>query len=124
METGAVSVFRKSLNNANGNMRDRQGRLVTCGHRGRRVVCTGYDGALTVLADSHQGKRLNSPNDVVMKSDGSIWFTAPPFGLLGYYEGEKNDPERRRLSLRARRCALTVASPKDCSLVGPDEAFC
>ena len=92
-ETGAVSVFRKSSNNANGNTRDRQGRLVTCEHRGRRVVRTEYDGALTVLADSYQGKRLNSPNDVVVKSDGSIWFTDPPFGLLGYYEGEKNDPE-------------------------------
>ena len=92
-ETGAVSVFRKSSNNANGNTRDRQGRLVTCEHRGRRVIRTEYDGAITVLADSYQGKRLNSPNDVVVKSDGSIWFTDPPFGLLGYYEGEKNEPE-------------------------------
>ena len=88
-ETGAVSVFRKSSNNANGNTRDRQGRLVTCEHRGRRVIRTEYDGAITVLADSYQGKKLNSPNDVVVKSDGSIWFTDPPFGLLGYYEGEK-----------------------------------
>ena len=92
-ETGAVSVFRKSSNNANGNTRDRQGRLVTCEHRGRRVIRTEYDGAITVLADSYQGKQLNSPNDVVVKSDGSIWFTDPPFGLLGYYEGEKYEPE-------------------------------
>ena len=92
-ETGAVSVFRKSSNNANGNTRDRQGRLVTCEHRGRRVIRTEYDGAITVLADSYQGKKLNSPNDVVVKSDGSIWFTDPPFGLLGYYEGEKYEPE-------------------------------
>jgi gluconolactonase len=92
-ETGTVSVFRKSSNNANGNTRDRQGRLVTCEHRGRRVIRTDYDGAITVLADSYQGKRLNSPNDVVVKSDGSIWFTDPPFGLLGYYEGEKFEPE-------------------------------
>ena len=70
-ETGAVSVFRKSSNNANGNTRDRQGRLVTCEHRGRRVIRTEYDGAITVLADSYQGKKLNSPNDVVVKSDGS-----------------------------------------------------
>ena len=88
-ETGAVSVFRKSSNNANGNTRDRQGRLVTCEHGGRRVIRTEYDGAITVIADSFEGKRLNSPNDVVVKSDGSIWFTDPPFGLLGYYEGEK-----------------------------------
>src|SRR6195952_2595066 len=92
-ETGAVSVFRKTSWNANGNTRDRQGRLVTCEHRGRRVTRTEYDGSITVLMDSHEGKRLNSPNDVVVKSDGSIWFTDPIFGILGYYEGEKADPE-------------------------------
>src|SRR5262245_19907023 len=92
-ETGTVSVYRKSSNNANGNTRDRQGRLVTCEHRGRRVIRTEYDGAITVLADNYQGKKLNSPNDVVVKSDGSVWFTDPPFGLLGYYEGEKYEPE-------------------------------
>ena len=88
-ETGAVSVFRKTSNNANGNTRDRQGRLVTCEHRGRRVTRTEYDGTITVLADSFNGSKLNSPNDVVVKSDGSVWFTDPPFGLSGYYEGEK-----------------------------------
>jgi gluconolactonase len=87
-ETGTVSVFRKTSYNANGNTRDRVGRLVTCEHRGRRVTRTEWDGAITVLADSYQGKKLNSPNDVVVKSDGSIWFTDPAFGLLGYYEGE------------------------------------
>ena len=87
-ETGAVSVFRKPSNNANGNTRDRQGRLITCEHGGRRVTRTEYDGSLTVIADSFEGKRLNSPNDVVCKSDGSIWFTDPPFGILGFYEGE------------------------------------
>lgn len=92
-ETGAVSVFRKTSNNANGNTRDRQGRLVTCEHRGRRVTRTEIDGAITVLADSYQGKKLNSPNDVVVKSDGSVWFTDPAFGLLGYYEGEMHPPE-------------------------------
>jgi gluconolactonase len=92
-ETGAISVFRKTSNNANGNTRDRQGRLVTCEHRGRRVVRTEYDGSLTVLMNHFQGHRLNSPNDVVVKSDGSIWFTDPIFGILGYYEGEKADPE-------------------------------
>ncbi len=92
-ETGAVSVFRKTSHNANGNTRDRQGRLVTCEHRGRRVVRTEYDGSITVLMDNYQGRKLNSPNDVVVKSDGSIWFTDPVFGLLGYYEGEKAEAE-------------------------------
>jgi gluconolactonase len=92
-ETGAVSVFRKTSWNANGNTRDRQGRLITCEHRGRRVTRTEYDGAITVLIDSHQGRRLNSPNDVVVKSDGSIWFTDPLFGISGYYEGEQAESE-------------------------------
>ena len=86
-ETGAVSVFRKPSNFANGNTRDRQGRLITCEHGGRRVTRTEYDGTSSVIADRYEGKQLNSPNDVVVKSDGSIWFTDPPFGLLGYYEG-------------------------------------
>ena len=86
-ETGAVSVFRKPSNFANGNTRDRQGRLVTGEHGARRVTRTEYDGTISVIADRYEGKRLNSPNDVVVKSDGSIWFTDPPFGLLGYYEG-------------------------------------
>jgi len=86
-ETGAVSIFRRPSNFANGNTRDRQGRLVTCEHGGRRVTRTEYDGTISVIADAFEGKPLNSPNDVVVKSDGSIWFTDPPFGLLGYYEG-------------------------------------
>jgi gluconolactonase len=86
-ETGAVSVFRKPASNSNGNTRDRQGRLVTCEHEGRRVTRTEYDGANTVIADSYDGKPLNSPNDVVCRSDGSLWFTDPPFGILGHYEG-------------------------------------
>jgi len=86
-ETGAVSVFRKPSNYANGHTRDRQGRLIGCEHGGRRVVRTEYDGSLTVLMDRFEGKRLNSPNDVVVKSDGSVWFTDPPFGILGFYEG-------------------------------------
>src|SRR5688572_14527315 len=76
-ETGTVSAFRKPSNNANGNTRDRQGRIVTCEHGGRRVTRTEHDGTITVVADSFKGKRLNSPNDVVVKSDGSIWFTDP-----------------------------------------------
>jgi gluconolactonase len=92
-ETGAVSFFRKPSGFANGNTRDRQGRLITCEHGQRRVTRTEYDGTLTVLIDRFRGKRLNSPNDVVVKSDGSIWFTDPPFGILGHYEGHKAEPE-------------------------------
>ena len=92
-ETGGMTVFRKPSNFANGNTRDRQGRLITCEHGGRRVSRTEYDGTITTLADSFDGKRLNSANDVVCKSDGSIWFTDPPFGILGYYEGYMAKPE-------------------------------
>jgi len=92
-ETGAVGVFRKPSNNANGNTRDRQGRLLTCEHDTRRVTRTEYDGSITVIADRHDGKPLNSPNDIVCKSDGSIWFTDPPFGILGFYEGHVEKPE-------------------------------
>ena len=92
-ETSAVSVFRMPANNANGHTRDRQGRIVSCEHGGRRVTRTEHDGTLTVIADSFQGKRLNSPNDLVVKSDGSIWFTDPTFGILGWYEGGKATPE-------------------------------
>lgn len=92
-ESGAVSAFRRPSNYANGNTRDRQGRLVTCEHGGRRVTRTEYSGAVTVLVDRFEGKRLNSPNDVVVHSDGSIWFTDPAFGLLSDYEGERSEPE-------------------------------
>ncbi len=92
-ETGAVSAYRKPSNYSNGNTRDRQGRLVTCEHGGRRVTRTEYDGSVRVLVDGFNGKRLNSPNDLVVKSDGSIWFTDPLFGILGDYEGYKAEPE-------------------------------
>jgi gluconolactonase len=92
-ETGAVSVFRKPANNSNGNTRDRQGRLLTCEHDTRRVTRTEYDGTITVLAEEFDGKSLNSPNDIVCKSDGSIWFTDPPFGILGFYEGHRAEQE-------------------------------
>jgi gluconolactonase len=91
--SGQVDVFRQPANNSNGNTRDRQGRLITCEHLTRRVTRTEYDGAITVIADKFDGKPLNSPNDVVVKSDGSIWFTDPPFGVLGFYEGEVAQPE-------------------------------
>lgn len=85
--TGGVSIFRHNANNPNGNTRDREGRLITCEHLTRRVTRTERDGRITVLTDRFQGKRYNSPNDVVVKSDGSIWFTDPPFGILGNYQG-------------------------------------
>lgn len=92
-QSATTTVFRAPSRHANGNTRDRQGRLVTCEHLARRVVRTEADGRLTVLADAFQGRRLNSPNDVVCKSDGSIWFTDPVFGIAGFYEGEKAESE-------------------------------
>lgn len=92
--SNAVHTYRAPSNHANGNTRDRQGRLITCEHRTRRVTRTEHDGHITVLADSHAGRPLNSPNDVVVKSDGSIWFTDPPFGIVGHYQGE---PARQEL---------------------------
>lgn len=83
-----VSTFRQPSRYANGNTRDREGRLITCSHGARAVLRTELDGTVTVLADRHQGRRLNSPNDVVVRSDGSIWFTDPHYGLLIDYEGE------------------------------------
>lgn len=90
---GSVSVFRQPANNSNGNTVDLQGRMVTCEHLARRVTRTEFDGSITVIADSFEGRRLNSPNDVVVKSDGSIWFTDPPYGILSDYEGMTAEPE-------------------------------
>ena len=91
-ETSQVSVFREPSNNANGNTRDRQGRLITCEHQ-RRVTRTEYDGTVTVLMDAFEGKRLNAPNDVVVHPDGGIWFTDPGYGIHWHYEGTKGDFE-------------------------------
>jgi gluconolactonase len=88
-----VELFRHPSNCSNGNTRDRQGRLVSCEHDTRRVTRTEWDGSITVLADRYEGRRLNSPNDVVVKSDGSIWFTDPPYGILSDYEGTKSRSE-------------------------------
>jgi gluconolactonase len=90
---GSVSVFREPSNNSNGNTVDRQGRLVTCEHQGRRVSRTEHDGRIVTIADRWQGKRLNSPNDVVVRSDGSIWFTDPTYGIDTDYEGDKAESE-------------------------------
>ncbi len=90
---GGLVEFRKPSNHANGLARDRQGRLLACEHGTRRVTRTEHDGRITVLADAYRGKRLNSPNDIVCRRDGSVWFTDPPFGILGWWEGEPATPE-------------------------------
>jgi gluconolactonase len=86
-EDGHVSVFRAHSNYANGNTRDREGRLITCEHDTRRVTRTEHDGRITVLMDRYQGRLLNGPNDIVVASDGAIWFTDPGYGIDGPYEG-------------------------------------
>lgn len=92
---GTFTVFRENANYANGNTRDRQGRLITCEHSvTRRVTRTERDGRITVLADSFEGKRLNAPNDVVVKSDDTVWFTDPLFGISGEWEGTRAQPEQ------------------------------
>ena len=94
-KTGKTSVFRENANYANGNVRDRQGRLLTCEHSvTRRVTRTEKNGKITVLADSYNGKRLNAPNDIVVKSDNTIWFTDPLFGINGEWEGSRAKPEQ------------------------------
>lgn len=90
---GGSSVFRRPSWFANGQTRDRQGRLISCSHQKRCVIRTEHDGSLSVVADRFEGKRLNSPNDIVVKSDGSIWFTDPWYGIQTDYEGGKADPE-------------------------------
>ncbi len=92
-ESGEVSVYRSPAHHTNGNTRDRQGRLVSCEHTGRRVTRTEHDGSITVLMDSFEGKRLSSPNDVVVHSDGSVWFTDPGYGIMLNYEGQVAEAE-------------------------------
>ncbi|SAK46041.1 gluconolactonase [Caballeronia glebae] len=118
-ESGAVGVFRKPSNNANGNTRDREGRLVTCEHLTRRVTRTEYDGSITVIADRYDGRPFNSPNDVVVKSDGSIWFTDPSFGIDGYYEGEKNDAQLKPCVYRVDAQSGEITMMID-AFVGPN----
>jgi gluconolactonase len=90
---GSVSVFRQPSMNSNGNTVDHHGRLVTCEHRGRGVSRTEHDGTRTVLASHFEGKRFNSPNDVVVSSDGSVWFTDPSYGIDSDYEGDASPSE-------------------------------
>jgi gluconolactonase len=91
--TGAVGVFRSPAGYANGHTVDRQGRLVSCEHGNRRVSRVEHDGTVTVLADRVDGKRLNSPNDVVERADGSVWFTDPSYGIDSDYEGHRSPSE-------------------------------
>ncbi|WGV18385.1 SMP-30/gluconolactonase/LRE family protein [Fuscovulum ytuae] len=84
-----VTTFRAPSNYSNGHTRDLQGRLISCEHGTRRVTRTEWDGSITVLADSYQGKRLNSPNDVIVARDGAIWFSDPHYGIMTDYEGFK-----------------------------------
>ncbi|WP_440073597.1 SMP-30/gluconolactonase/LRE family protein [Streptosporangium sp. OZ121] len=91
--TGNVGPFRAPAGYSNGHTLDRQGRLISCEHGSRRVTRTEHDGSITVIADSWRGKRLNSPNDVVVRSDDSVWFTDPRYGILSDYEGHRAESE-------------------------------
>lgn len=91
--TGEVGVFRHPAGYTNGHTVDPQGRLVSCEHGNRRITRTEHDGSITVIADQFEGKRFNSPNDIVVRSDGSIWFSDPPYGIESDYEGHKSEPE-------------------------------
>ncbi|MGJ4929596.1 SMP-30/gluconolactonase/LRE family protein [Bradyrhizobium sp. HKCCYLS2038] len=93
-DDGHLSVYRQPSMNSNGNTIDREGRLITCEHSGRRVTRTEHDGSITIIADRYNGKRLNSPNDAVVATDGAIWFTDPAYGIGGFYEGLKAEPEQ------------------------------
>ena len=95
-DDGHLSVYRQPSMNSNGNTIDREGRLITCEHAGRRVTRTELDGSITIIADKYNGKKLNSPNDAAVASDGSIWFTDPVYGIGGYYEGIKADAEQEK----------------------------
>src|SRR5207244_11708535 len=107
-----LSVFREPSNNSNGNTVNPQGRLVTCERRTVRVARTELDGSITVIADKYNGKRLNSPNDVVVASNGSIWFTDPTYGIGGNYEGLKQGPRILPIArARVRGGVLGFGSP-------------
>ena len=109
-ESGAISVYRRPSHYANGNTRDRQGRLITCEMGSQRLTRTEYDGSVTVLATRFEGKKLTGPNDVVVKSDGSIWFSDNGAGIRGNYLGNKAEPELpfRVYRIDPRSGAVTV----------------
>ena len=111
-----VREFRVPANYSNGNTRDREGRLITCEHGRRCISRTETDGRITVLADRHQGRRLNSPNDVVVKSDGTIWFTDPSYGITSDYEGNRAESE-------IGACHVYRLDPTDGALTAVAEDF-
>ena len=94
--TVTSAYIRQPSMNSNGNTIDREGRLLTCEHSGRRVTRTELDGSITIIADKYNGKKLNSPNDLVVAADGSVWFVDPGYGIGGYYEGIKAEPEQEK----------------------------
>lgn len=126
--SGSVSVFRAPAQHANGHTVDRQGRLVSCEHGGRRITRTEFDGSLTVLADRHEGKRLNSPNDVVVQSDGTVWFTDSSYGIDSDYMGHRSEREQDGCHLyridphsgRTQRMASDFVQPNGLAF-SPDE---
>jgi gluconolactonase len=127
---GSFTVFRSPSNYANGNTRDQQARLVTCEHSvTRRITRTEKDGKITILADRFEGKRLNAPNDIVVKSDESIWFTDPLFGILGDWEGNKEQPEQARtyftlpLTASSPPRSRILSTPRSRILAGREEAL-
>ena len=96
-----VSTYREPSNHANGNTRDREGRLITCEHGSRRVTRTEHDGTITIIADAFEGRPLNSPNDVIVAMDGAIWFSDPHYGIMTNYEGFQATEENARVVYRA-----------------------
>ena len=128
IEGAGVSVYRQPSGYANGQARDRQGRLVACSHRGRCLTRTEHDGRVTTLATHHAGKRLNAPNDVVVRADGSIWFTDPLYGISNDYEGGRQTSEQPPALYRldpetgdVRAMATDFAGPNGLAF-SPDES--
>jgi gluconolactonase len=112
-EDGHVSVFRNPSGNSNGNTFDLQGRQISCEHLNRRVVRYEHDGSMTVLADNFDGTPFNSPNDAVVHPDGGIWFTDPPYGSWGNYEGNKGEIELKEAVYRIDPTTTEVALVTD-----------
>jgi gluconolactonase len=112
-DDGRVTEFRRPAGNSNGNTFDYEGRQLSCEHSGRRVVRYEYNGTVTVIADRFQGKRLNSPNDVVVHPDGGIWFTDPIYGIRGNYEGVKSESETKEALYRVDSKTLQIDKVND-----------
>ena len=121
-EDGHVTVFRNPSNHSNGNTFDHEGRQLSCQHGGRQVVRYEHSGAVTVVADSYDGKRLSSPNDLSVHSDRSIWFTDPPYGLRGSYEGFRGEAELANAVYRVD--GVTGAITKATDEVGAPNGLC